>query len=176
MKYRERLWPAAWVWILMLGFAGMLAWALVFALGPNWGLSTLAACAILIAFSVTATLSTVTVTDSGIHVDRAFLPLASVCDVRSLDGAEMNYALRSTPGPTYLAVRPWACREGVLLQLDDSSDPHSSWLVSSRHPKRLTAAILTADAGHAHDRLASGRGELWQRTRSSQRTYIRWFT
>jgi hypothetical protein len=159
MKYRERLWPATWVWILMLGFAGMLAWALAFALGLNWGLSTLGACAILITFSVTATLPTVTVTESGIHVDRAFLPMTSVGDVRALDAAEMNDALHSTPGPTYLAVRPWACREGVLLHLDDSSDPHSYWLVSSRHPQRLAEAILTANAGHARDRLAPGRGE-----------------
>lgn len=157
MTYRERLWPAAWVWMLMLGVAVMLAWALAFALGPVWGVFTFSGCVLLMILVVVATVSTITVSTSGVHVDRAFLPRASMSGVRSLDGTEMRMALRSSPGATFLAVRPWACREGVLVALDDASDPHAYWLVSSRHREAFAKAILEATTHGPHDRLAPGR-------------------
>lgn len=157
MAYRERLWPAVWVWILMFGCAGMLAWALAFALGPAWGLTTLIVCALLIVLGVAVTLSNIAVTDTGICVDRVFLPRDSVRGVHALDSAQMRITLRTPPGPTFLGIRPWACREGVLLELDDPADPHTHWLLSSRHPLRLTEAILGSSATHDHDRLGPGR-------------------
>jgi len=157
MTYRERLWPAAWVWMLMLGVAVMLAAALAFALGPVWGVSTLLGCVLLMVLVVLATVSTITVSPFGVHVDRAFLPRASISGVRTLDRTEMRLALRSPPGTTYLAVRPWACREGVLVALDDASDPHAYWLVSSRHREAFAQAILEATTHGPHDRLAPGR-------------------
>jgi hypothetical protein len=156
MVYRERLWPAVWVWLLGLGCAGMLAWALAFALGPLWGLLTLIGCSLLVVGGFVATLSVITVSGRGVRVDGACLSLHALLQARALEDTEMREMLRSLSEPTFLAVRPWATRSGVVLTLHDPADPHTRWLVSSRHPVRFVDAIQATLGAADRARLASG--------------------
>jgi hypothetical protein len=141
----------------MLGFAVMLTWALTFALGPVWGLSTLILCLVLMSTVVFITVMTITVTQDHIRIDRACLPTSFVVGVQTLTETQMRDALRTPPGPIFMAVRPWACREGILVQLNDPTDPHTHWLMSSRHRERLAEAILAATSEERHDRLVPGK-------------------
>jgi hypothetical protein len=43
----------------------------------------------------------------------------------------------------FVVQRPWISG-GVRIDLDDPADPSPYWYVSSRHPRRLAAALLEA--------------------------------
>ena len=58
-------------------------------------------------------------------------------------------------GVRYLCQRGWL-REGVLAEVVDPLDPTPYWLVSSREPRRLAAAITAAGAGTARDQPSGG--------------------
>ena len=45
----------------------------------------------------------------------------------------------------FVTQRPWLS-ESVQVTVDDAADPHPYWLVSSRRPAQLAAAIETARA------------------------------
>jgi len=75
---------------------------------------------------------------------RARIPVALLAQPRVLDGA----ALRAELGPgsdarTFACLRPWM-RSAVAVQVVDPEDPTPSWLVGSRRPADLAAALLAA--------------------------------
>lgn len=79
--------------------------------------------------------------ERGLRVGPAFL------DAEHLGGAEAlhrdAYRLRMTTeadARAYLVTRPYLDR-GVLVRLDDPRDPTPYWLLSSRRPDELAAAI-----------------------------------
>lgn len=145
--YRERLWPTWWACLLALGLPAMLAVAYGAALGASvgWLVGALGLVFVVLVLYVTA--PHVEVSPAGLAVDRALLPVRAVASAEVVD-AEQIARLRG-PGAdarVFVALRPWSCREGVLVTLDDADDPHPAWLFSSRHPGRVVAA-LTATMG-----------------------------
>lgn len=74
-------------------------------------------------------------------VDDAHLPLQYVAAVEPLD----REALRAALGPdlntlAFVVHRPWV-RGAVIVTLDDPADPTPYWIVSSRRPADLAAAL-----------------------------------
>ncbi|CAN5538852.1 DUF3093 domain-containing protein [soil metagenome] len=143
--YRERLWPAPWVFI---------ATALVIpaSLLVFLPISTIAgiACAIVLygAIVVTLLLTTpkVEVTADSFLAGRAHLPLAAVAEAEAFEGAAAT-AQRGTG----LDARAWLLLRGwipglVRVRLDDPSDPTPYWLVSTRQPRKLVAALSATKA------------------------------
>jgi len=139
-SYRERLWPAPWVFI---------ATALVIpaALLVFLPISTTAGiiCAIVLYGAIVVTLFATTpvveVTDAEFGAGRAHLPLAAVKGAEAFEAAEAT-AERGVrlDARAYLVIRGWI--PGLVrVELDDPSDPTPYWLVSSRHPRRLAAAV-----------------------------------
>lgn len=139
-KYRERLWPAPWVFI---------ATALVIpaSLLVFLPISTTAGiiCAVVlygaIVVTLLATTPTVEVDDAQFTAGRARLPRRVIASVTSFTGHEAT-AQRGTQ----LDARAWLLLRGwipglVKVQLDDPSDPTPYWLVSTRHPTELAAAL-----------------------------------
>ena len=139
-NYRERLWPAAWVFI---------ATALVIpaSLLVFLPISTIAGivCAVVLYGAIVVTLlvttPTVEVDDDLFVAGRARLPRAVIASVAHFSGAEAT-AQRGTQ----LDARAWLLLRGwipglVKVQLDDPSDPTPYWLVSTRHPAQLAAAL-----------------------------------
>jgi hypothetical protein len=140
--YRERLTaPVSW-WIAALAFAAVWGW--VFLVATNWP----------IAIVVTALLAAaggyavwrygsvlVTAGPDGLRVGRAHVGSQHVGDVRSLDRSAYRTQLGTgADARAYLVTRPYL-DHGVLVAIDDPSDPAPYWLVSSRHPDALAAAL-----------------------------------
>ena len=138
--YRERLWPAPWVFV---------ATALVIpaSLLVFLPISTTAGivCAVVlygaIVVTLLATTPSVDVDDALFSAGRARLPRTAIASVTSFTGQEAT-AQRGTQ----LDARAWLLLRGwipglVKVQLDDPSDPTPYWLVSTRHPAELAAAL-----------------------------------
>jgi hypothetical protein len=89
----------------------------------------------------------ITVTDSEFLVDDARLPRAVIADVIPLDAAQKRLLLGQAADPlAFIIQRPWI-GGAVQVVLDDPGDPTPYWVISSRHPEALAAAL----APLAHD-------------------------
>lgn len=138
--YRERLWPAWWVWVVALGVSA--AGILVFA--PISLAAGFTAAAVLLAVLVAALIATtpaITVTAEAFTAGRASLPRRFAGSAEAFDGddatAQRGPALNAL---AYLCIRGWISPV-VRVELTDPEDPTPYWLVSTRHPDRLVAAL-----------------------------------
>jgi hypothetical protein len=86
----------------------------------------------------------VVVTDRTFRAGRAHVPVSLLADPRPLDAEETWQAVGpQADARAYLLLRPYA-RESVMVQLVDPVDPVPYWLVSSRRPEALAAALSAA--------------------------------
>ncbi|MGB9378439.1 MAG: DUF3093 domain-containing protein [Mycobacteriales bacterium] len=81
------------------------------------------------------------IADAELWVDDAHLPLPRIAAVEPLDRA----ATRAALGPdlhalAFVVHRAWV-PGSVAITLDDPDDPTPYWIVSTRHPAALTAAL-----------------------------------
>ena len=144
--YRERLWPSPWVFVAT---ALVIPAALLVFLPISESAGIVVAIVLYAAVLVTLVVTTpvVEVTDAEFGAGRAHLPLAIVKSAEAFEGSEAT-AERGVrlDARAYLLIRGWV--PGIVrVELDDPSDPTPYWLVSSRHPRRLAAALArqTAD-------------------------------
>ncbi len=141
VSYRERLVvPLTW-WALGGLFALTLAIAVGVYLGPVWGSAAgLVVCAVTVAlFTSSATL--LRVDAEGFHVGRALLDVRSLGQVQPLSAEQTD--ARSGPDAdarAFLLLRPYV-RTAVEVGVEDQADPAPYWLVSSRRPTELAAAL-----------------------------------
>ncbi len=94
----------------------------------------------------------VSVADGVFQAGRARIPVEFLAQPRALEAAET----REIAGPradarAYLVLRPYVPR-AVVVEVVDPADPTPYWLVSTRHPRNLAAALTAAiaDAGSDH--------------------------
>jgi len=138
--HSERLWFGPTGWFGVLGFAVVL----VIALYPVGVAPALVAGAVTLAvgLAVAAAWATrVRVADGELWAGPAHLPLTLTGEVRALDAG----ATREELGPrldarAYVLLRAWA-RTAVRVEVADPADPTPYWLVSTRRPADLAAAI-----------------------------------
>lgn len=79
-----------------------------------------------------------------LRVDDARLPVRFIADVVPLDTSGKRELLGPLAHPlAFVVQRPWV---GGVVQvvLDDPADPTPYWVVSTRFPERLAAALLAA--------------------------------
>ncbi len=141
--YRERLWPSVWIWLAAVGFALGCA-TITLPLGPPAALVTGGAVTALIAALLVTGVTTVAVVGGTLSAGRASVPVGLLGTVEVLDDA----AMRQARGPgldarAYLCLRGWV-PAGVRVELTDPADPTPYWLVSSRSPAALAAALHSA--------------------------------
>jgi hypothetical protein len=87
-----------------------------------------------------------------LYAGRAHIGLAHLADPRPLDGDEVRIALGvDADARAYLLVRPYV-RRGVLVRVTDPEDPTPYWLISSRHPRTLAAALAAGVVSERTDR------------------------
>ena len=144
VRYRERLTvPIAW-WVLSGLFALSMLLAVGLYLGPVWGVST----AVVSAAAVTAIFLTsaieVSVDQDRLRVGRASIELRYLGDTTALD----TDAARRRRGPeadarAYLVLRPYIST-AVEITVIDADDPAPYWLVATRRPRALAAALTGA--------------------------------
>lgn len=140
--YRERLLPTWWIWLLGFGFVAMLAIAFGAALGASVGwLIAIAGAAMVVALFVLSS-PVIRVDDTALRVGRAWLPHTAMGRRKALD-AEATRATRNEHyDPRWYAVlRPMASAAAVVIEVTDERDPHPAWIVTSRRPERLVAAL-----------------------------------
>lgn len=151
--YTERLTCPWWLWLPVgalavvlglevgLGAPGWRTWlpisvALALVAGGVWWLGRIR----------------VAVTPSHLLVDDANLPREVIADVIPLDGEQKRLMLGPAADPlAFVIQRPWVSG-AVQVVLDDPTDPTPYWLISSRHPDRLAAALAAPADGAGEDR------------------------
>lgn len=120
----------------------MIAFAYGAALGARvgWILGLgLSVCAVLAVLTLSPV---VAVTPTHLHVGRASLPRTSIADCTTLQRDEAA-VVRGTGADarSYVMLRSLHAQAAVLVSLDDPTDPHPSWLVTTRNPEALTEAL-----------------------------------
>lgn len=145
--YRERLSaPLTW-WLTALGFAFIWGW--LFLVATN--LTIAATVFVLLAVAGCVTVwrygsMTITVGPEGLRVGRAFVDAAHIGGATALDRAGYRTQLGTgADARAYLATRPYL-DHGVIVTIDDPSDPAPYWLISSRHPVAFAEALARPGA------------------------------
>jgi hypothetical protein len=141
-EYRERLTaPAPW-WTVALIFGAICGWIMAVATTLAFGVAA-AIAGTLIAGTLIWSYGSLTIRagDGGLKVGRAHLAQEYIGVVTALD----RVAYRASLGPeadarAWLRTRPYVDR-GVRVEVDDPTDPVPYWLVSSRHPEAVAAAL-----------------------------------
>jgi hypothetical protein len=144
MLFRERLTvPIIW-WVLAGLFALSVLLAVGAYLGPVWGVGTSVA-TLLVAAAIFGSASLVISVDAQeTHVGRASIEHAYVAACRALNAEETRRrAGVEADARAHLVLRPYV-KTAVEITLGDPDDPVPYWLVSTRHPHRLAAALQDA--------------------------------
>lgn len=143
--YEERLVPPVAVWVAVLVVAGISAATLHSGAG---GWRSVVPYAVLLPLAVGGLLASsrgrIRVADGVLHVPGARVPLAVVGGVMPLD----REATRRVRGPlaeprAFVSTRGWLSTS-VRVQLEDPEDDTPYWLVGTRHPRELAAALQAA--------------------------------
>lgn len=145
MEFAERLSvPLRW-WVQGTMLVATLWLALVVAvpLVVAWTVTALALL-VMLALFVSYGAARITVDRDLLRAGRAHISTDHVGAVTALDAEEMRLqAGRDADARAYLLLRPYLKR-GVRVDLTDPSDPAPYWLISSRRPDRLAAALTRA--------------------------------
>ena len=152
MLFRERLSvPVLW-WVLAVGFALSLLLAFGLYLGPAWGIGAAAACLTIAVWLFVRAAVLIRVEPEVLWIGRAQIDHRYIAGCRALDAEATR--LRGGVGAdarAHLVLRPYVAT-AVEITLADPADPVPYWLVSSRRPDELAAAISVA-AGRPPTRL-----------------------
>ena len=156
--YRERLRvPLAW-WLLAVPTVLILGATLYAGLAEPWPVIIMAGltagCA---AFLVTLGLATVEIRDGALRAGKAVLPLTAVSEVVSLDEKQTMRLRGPRADPAaHLYSRPYL-KQSVYLAVAASQPSAGStpyWLIGTRHPAELAAAIERCRVQVGHEPVA----------------------
>ncbi len=147
--YDERLGvPLRW-WALATMFVASLLVAFLVAT-PLWvalagtGVLVVALVAVFVGYGS----ARVSVAEGMLRAGRARIPVTALGEVQTLDTESARLlAGRHADARAYLLIRPYV-RRAVRVEVTDPADPAPYWLVATRRPDRLAAAIVAARTGH----------------------------
>lgn len=145
--YDERLRvPLRW-WALATMFLVSLLLAFLVAT-PLWMAATATVLLVVVTLAVLLSYGSarITVADGELRAGRARIPLEHVGGAEALDTAATRaLAGRDADARAYLLIRPYL-RRAVRVEITDPRDPTPYWLLGTRRPARLEAALTV----HAH--------------------------
>ena len=140
--YRERLVPPVWVWLAVLGVAGLAA-ASLHGGASGWRAVVPYAVVLPVALGLllAASRGEIRVADGVLHVPGARIPLDQLGGVTALD----REGTRRVRGPlaeprAFVVTRGWLT-ESVRVQVEDPDDDTPYWLIGTRHRTELAAAL-----------------------------------
>ena len=139
-SYRERLWPAPWVFIataLVIPASLLVFLPISLEAGVAVAIGLYAAIVILLI----ATTATIEVTPTTFRAGRARIERRYIGSARAFEGAEAT-AERGVrlDARAWLLVRGWI--PGLVrVDLTDPADPTPYWLVATRRPEALAKAL-----------------------------------
>ncbi|WP_189168783.1 DUF3093 domain-containing protein [Pilimelia anulata] len=142
-RYAERLRVPHWWWLLALaGAAGLAAELWLGAPGVRAWLPFAVLLPVAVAGLWWLGRLRITVTGDELRVDDARLPLRFVADAVPIDAAGRRLLLGQAADPlAFVIQRPWVAG-AVQVVLADPADPTPYWVVSSRDPVALAAAVM----------------------------------
>jgi len=145
VSYRERLSPSLWV-ITSAAVAAPMAALVLAPIDTTLALLAGALVGVAIVALLVAGSPVVEVRDGVLTAGRAHIDVGLTGEVTMLTGAEAQYA--RGPG---LHPRAWHLIRGgidglVLVTITDPDDPAPFWVMSTRMPDRLAAAVRRAQA------------------------------
>jgi Protein of unknown function (DUF3093) len=144
MLFRERLTvPILW-WVLAGLFSLSVLVAVGAYLGAIWGIGT-AVASLVVAGAIFGSASImISVDEKEVHVGRARIEHSYVASCRALSNEETRRRTGvEADARAHLVLRPYI-KTAVEIALEDPDDPVPYWLVSTRHPQRLAAALQDA--------------------------------
>ena len=153
--YRERLYvPLAW-WLLAVPTVLILGATLYAGLAEPWPIIIMAGlaagCAALL---ITMGLGTVEIRDGALRAGDAALPLTAVSEVVRLDEKQTTRLRGPRADPAaQLYSRPYL-KESVYLAVSPSSSATPYWLIGTRHPAELAAAVERCRLQVGHEPVA----------------------
>lgn len=138
--YREKLWPTPWIYIVSL----LLVPSSILVLAPvsmPAGIVTGIVLYLAVVGALSLTAPVVEVRDGRLRAGRAEIELAHTGEAVAAEDAAAR-AERGTglDARAFLVIRGWV-QPVVRIPISDPADPTPYWLVSSRRPKELAAAI-----------------------------------
>jgi hypothetical protein len=142
-NYRERLWPAPWLFIataLVIPASLLVFLPINTTVGVIVAIALYAACVILLILGGPV----IEVTDTVFKAGRATLPLSIAGTVEAFTGDEASLERgQRLDARTWLLIRGWISPV-VKIEINDEKDAAPYWIVSTRHPDAVVAAILAA--------------------------------
>ena len=153
--YRERLHvPLAW-WLLAVPTVLIFGATLYAGLAEPWPIIIMtglaAGCAALL---ITMGLGTVEIRDGALWAGNAALPLTAVSEVVRLDEKQTTRLRGPRADPAaHLYSRPYL-KESVYLSVNPSSSVAPYWLIGTRHPAELAAAVERCRLRVGHEPVA----------------------
>jgi hypothetical protein len=140
-RFRERLWPAPWLFVataLVIPASLLVFLPIDPTAGVVVAIVLYSGCVVLLLLGSPR----VEVRDSTLLAGKARLPLSVVSGAVASRGTQAR-AERGTAldARAFLMIRGWV-DPVVKVTLDDPQDPTPYWLVSTRRPEELVAALL----------------------------------
>jgi hypothetical protein len=154
VRYRERLGvPLRW-WVQATMFLATL-WLAFIVATPAWLAWTATGACLAVTFGLMAYVGSalVEVTGTEFRAGRARIPRRLLGTPEPLDREQTRRVLSvEADARAYLATRP-SLKAAEKVPVCDPDDPAPYWLVGTRHPRRLAAALLgtTADTRHPEE-------------------------
>jgi hypothetical protein len=145
-EFQERLWVPWWWWPFAGVIIAMFVAEVIPGLPGSWQVwSGVIITAIVVSWLITVGIAPVGVDSQGLRAGAARLPYSAVGAVRMVEPATRK-ALLGPAGDdkAYLLTRDWI-RGSVYVEVVGDDDPVPYWLVSTRNPARLAAALRRAD-------------------------------
>jgi Protein of unknown function (DUF3093) len=145
--YREKLWPAPW---LFISTALVIPASLLVFLPINVFVGVVSAIALYLGClaMLLSSATKIEVTDSELLAGRARLPISIIGSIDGFRGADATLERgQRLDARSFLVIRGWI-DPVVRLELVDPNDPVPYWLVSTRNPEAVSAAIDRARAIH----------------------------
>ncbi|MGO2002686.1 MULTISPECIES: DUF3093 domain-containing protein [Micrococcaceae] len=138
--FREKLWPAWWMWILVVG-TGFAGTAMVLPINLNVSIVV----GIVVFFAVGIALLTLTptisLTQDWFKVGRASIECRYIGEVSAHRGDDATFERGpALNGTAYLCLRGWI-DPVVKLEIVDPLDATPYWLASTRRPEELLRAL-----------------------------------
>jgi hypothetical protein len=139
-SFQERLLPSLGVWAVVV-FMAVLLGIVALRMGVRGAAITCLVAFVIQAGLLISTAPRIEVSPDELVAGAARIPTCLLGEAETLDPEQMRQAL----GPdldarAFLCIRGWI-RPGVRVRLNDPEDPTPYWLVSSRHPAELAAAL-----------------------------------
>lgn len=141
-EYRERLWTPVWWWPVSLLVVAVAGAELQVGQSTPWAIATYAAVAVVVlAFLLRLSAARVAVADGALQAGRARLPASSVGEVSALDRRATRQTLGPAADPMAFSYLRWYVPTAVVVRVLDGPGAPPYWVVSSRRPSELAAAL-----------------------------------